>query len=61
MESDHGALVGEVWNYAHVLSDQGIGSVDCAEHTTLKRVASLTGVDTRIGIGADFESAICTR
>jgi hypothetical protein len=61
MESDHGALVGEAWTCAHVLSDQGIGSVDCAVHTALKRVVSLTGVDTRIGVGADFESAICTR
>jgi type I restriction enzyme M protein len=26
MNNDHGALVGKVWNYAHVLRDQGIGS-----------------------------------
>ena len=32
--NDHSALVGKVWNYAHVLRDQGIGNGDYVEQIT---------------------------
>ena len=32
--TDHSALVGKVWNYAHVLRDQGIGYGDYVEQIT---------------------------
>jgi len=34
MSTDHTALVGKVWNYAHVLRDQGIGYGDYVEQIT---------------------------
>ncbi|MBG6081118.1 type I restriction enzyme M protein [Rubrivivax gelatinosus] len=34
MSTDHNALVGKVWNYAHVLRDQGIGYGDYVEQIT---------------------------
>ncbi|HPO20845.1 MAG TPA: class I SAM-dependent DNA methyltransferase [Rubrivivax sp.] len=34
MNSDHSALVSKVWNYAHVLRDQGIGYGDYVEQIT---------------------------
>jgi type I restriction enzyme M protein len=34
MSNDYSALVGEVWNYAHVLRDQGIGYGDYVEQIT---------------------------
>jgi hypothetical protein len=35
MRNDYSALVGKVWNYAHVLCDQGIGYGDYVEQITL--------------------------
>jgi hypothetical protein len=34
MSNDYSALVGKVWNYAHVLRDQGIGYGDYVEQIT---------------------------
>lgn len=34
MSTDHTALVAKVWNYAHVLRDQGIGYGDYVEQIT---------------------------
>ena len=34
MSTDHTALVSKVWNYAHVLRDQGIGYGDYVEQIT---------------------------
>ena len=34
MSTDHSALVSKVWNYAHVLRDQGIGYGDYVEQIT---------------------------
>ena len=53
MSTDYGTLVSKVWNYAHVLRDQGIGYGDYVE-----RVVSLIDNETWIGIGVDVKGAI---
>ena len=56
MSTDYGTLVSKVWNYAHVLRDQGIGYGDYVEQITFllfrkmdqERTESLNGTSLRL-------------